>query len=105
MAFNVTISVAPGLRSAVDGRRELSLGLPDGADVGDLIHTLLKLYPRLTSLLASDGRVPPRTLQFFLSPRGTLDLSRRGSGLHEGERLLLAFAGSAPRDEVVASKG
>jgi len=57
-ALDITVVVAPPLQSAFDGRSLLSLGLPASADVGDLMETLFRLYPRTRSLLAGDRGTP-----------------------------------------------
>lgn len=57
-AFDITVVVAPPLRSAFEGRSQVSLGLPATADLGDVMETLLQLYPRTRSLLAGDGGTP-----------------------------------------------
>jgi hypothetical protein len=57
-AFDITVVVAPPLRNAFEGRSLVSLGLPSTADLGDVVETLLRLYPRTRSLLAGDGGVP-----------------------------------------------
>lgn len=105
MALNLTVVVAPSLRSVVDGRLEISLGVPSHADVGDVVATLLQLYPRLRSVVASDSRVTAKTFQLLLTERGMRELAQRGSGLHEGEKILLVPATGGAREEVGFLKG
>lgn len=105
MSLNITIVVAPTLRNVVDGRGEISLGVPSDADVGDVFITLLQLYPKLKNVLAADSKSQSRTIQLLLSERGARELARRGSGLHEGEKLLLIVASVAAREEVGVLKG
>ena len=52
--MNVTVLVPRSLRTAVDGRVKLSLGLPPTADVGDLLEALFTLYPKLKQHMAND---------------------------------------------------
>ncbi|RJS27463.1 hypothetical protein DRW03_03650 [Corallococcus sp. H22C18031201] len=55
----VTVVVAPALRGAFDGRRELRLGVPVPSSVGDVVETLLKLYPSARKLLLSERASGP----------------------------------------------
>ena len=57
-AFDITVVVSPTLRNAFEGRSLVSLGLPSSANMGDVVETLLRLYPRTRSLLAGDGGMP-----------------------------------------------
>jgi hypothetical protein len=57
-ALDITVVVAPPLRSAFEGRSHVSLGLPATADLGQVVETLLRLYPRTRSLLAGDRGTP-----------------------------------------------
>lgn len=105
MAMNLTVVVSPALRAGVDGRLEIVLGVPSAADIGDVVTTLLQLYPRLRGMVASDNRVPRRTIQLLLSERGMRELARGGSGLHEGEKLLLVPASGGSREDPGYVKG
>jgi hypothetical protein len=78
--MNVTVSVAASLRAAFDGRSRLELGVPNGADLGDVVHTLVTLYPKLLQHLPND-RKPVR--QFL-------------SLVMRGERLYLFGSAIAP---------
>lgn len=66
---DVRVEVAPALQGAVGGRRELYLGLPGGAGVGELLEALLTLYPRLRQHLAGD-RPPTGGLYCHLAGQG-----------------------------------
>lgn len=57
-ALDISVVVAPPLRNAFEGRSVVSLGLPATADLGDVVETLLRLYPRTRSLLAGDRGTP-----------------------------------------------
>lgn len=57
-ALELTVVVAPPLRSAFEGRSRLSLGLPATADLGEMVEALLRLYPRSRGLLAGDRGTP-----------------------------------------------
>ncbi|MFY0580030.1 hypothetical protein ACN28S_42460 [Cystobacter fuscus] len=53
-ALDVNVVIPPPLRPLFEGRREVSLGVPGHAGVGDVLETLLSLYPRLRQHLAGD---------------------------------------------------
>ena len=55
--MNVTVLIPSTLRSAVDGKHKLDLGVPAGAGVGEVLQTLLTLYPKLRSAMASETRL------------------------------------------------
>lgn len=40
----------------MEGRRKLSLGLPPSADMGDVVQTLLTLYPKLRAHVSHDRK-------------------------------------------------
>lgn len=84
--MNVTLMISPTLRPAVDGRESIELGVPRSANVGDVLETLLTLYPKLARFLASERRG---------SVISGIHLMVRGGHpdkLHEGERLYLTAA-------------
>ena len=88
--MNVTVLVPSTLRSAVDGKHKLDLGVPAGAGVGEVLQTLLTLYPKLRGALASETRPRRQQLTVVVEPRPV----RRGS--REGVRVwLFAPAGTA----------
>jgi hypothetical protein len=89
--LNVTVLVSNTLRTAVDGRTRLDLGLPPQATLGELMETLLKLYPKLYRYLVSDRSAEHSTLSLWpASPQG----KRSGRpGLRDGLTLCL----TAPR--------
>ena len=55
----------------------MQLGVPPTADVGDVLETLLKLYPKLQHHVASDRRVVASTMTLFLHEQGA-QIWRRG---------------------------
>lgn len=93
--MNVTVHVPPSLREAVDGRAALELGVPSTAGVGDVLETLLKLYPKLRRFLVTERAGGQNQLHVFLAEQAVSDADRPRSGLREGQRLYL-FA-SSPR--------
>jgi hypothetical protein len=93
--FDVNVVVAPSLRPAFEGRREISLGVPALSSVGDVLETLLKLYPKARLLLAGDRRASGQYLHVALDEHATQELARGGGGLSSGQRLYL-FALSRP---------
>ena len=95
--LNVTVVVPPTLRGAMDGRKQVQLGVPPHADVGDVLETLLKLYPKLMHHVASDRKVVTSTLTLFLGEQGAQDLASRRTGLREGTRLYLSAGVPKPK--------
>jgi molybdopterin converting factor small subunit len=87
---NVTVLVPSTLRSAVDGKHKLDLGVPAGAGVGEVLQTLFTLYPKLKTALASETRPRRQQLTVVVEPRPAL------RGAREGVRVwLFAAPGSA----------
>ncbi|HEY1909134.1 MAG TPA: hypothetical protein VGG91_24030 [Myxococcaceae bacterium] len=87
--MNVTVLVPSTLRSAVDGKHKLDLGVPAGADVGEVLQTLLTLYPKLRAAMASETRPRRQQLTVVVEPRPA------GRGSRDGVRVwLFAPAGS-----------
>ena len=76
--MNVTVLVPSTLRSAVDGKHKLDLGVPAGAGVGDVLQTLLTLYPKLRSAMASETRLRRQQLTVVFEPRPGLRGQREG---------------------------
>lgn len=93
--FDVQVVVAPALRPAFEGRREIRLGVPSAASVGDVLETLLRLYPKTRLLLAGDRRLSGRYLHVALDEHASYELAQGGGGLSAGQRLYL-FALSRP---------
>lgn len=87
--FDVTVLVAPALRTAFEGKREVTLGVPAGAGVGEVLEALLQLYPRLRTLVVTDRDAAPRHLHLALPEATALALARGQGGLAAGQRLYL----------------
>ncbi len=94
--MNVTIYVPPALQSVMEGKAAVELGVPPSASVGDVLETLLTLYPALRQRIASERRGNGHELQLFLPEQASLELARHRSGLREGQRMYL-FASSPTR--------
>jgi len=75
---NVTVLVPSTLRSAVDGKHKLDLGVPAGSGVGEVLQTLLTLYPKLRSAMASETRPRRQQLTVVVEPRSLLRGGRDG---------------------------
>jgi hypothetical protein len=73
---NVTVLVPSTLRAAVDGKHKLDLGVPAGAGVGEVLQTLLTLYPKLRTALANEIRPRRQQLSVVFEPRPVLRGSR-----------------------------
>jgi len=85
---NVTVLVPSSLRATLGGKRRVELGVPAGSGVGEVLQTLLTLYPKLSRALASERQHGRQGLTLFYEEAGT----RRGR--HEHARVWL-FAPSA----------
>jgi hypothetical protein len=70
---------------AVEGRRKLELGVPPSADLGDVVHSLMALYPKLAAHVPSDRRPIRQHLSLYLSGR-----------LHEGQTIYLFASAATP---------
>ena len=92
--MNVTVLVPATLRSAVDGKHKLDLGVPAGAGVGEVLQTLLTLYPKLRAAMANETRPRRQHLPVVVEPRS---LAR---GSREAVRVWL-FAAAAGSTEPV----
>jgi hypothetical protein len=83
---NVTVLVPSTLHSAVDGKHKLDLGVPAGSGVGEVLQTLLTLYPKLRWAMASETRPRRQQLTVVVEPH-----SVRG-GHRDGVRVWLFAA-------------
>lgn len=54
--MNVTVMVPRPLQAACEGRASIELGVPSSADLADILHTLLSLYPGLEDFVADEAR-------------------------------------------------
>jgi hypothetical protein len=75
---NVTVLVPSTLRAAVDGKHKLDLGVPAGAGVGEVLQTLLTLYPKLRGAMANETRPRRQQLTVVFEPRPPMRGSREG---------------------------
>ncbi|HLM44836.1 MAG TPA: hypothetical protein VK458_13265 [Myxococcaceae bacterium] len=95
-ALDITVVVAPSLRAAFEGRLVVTLGVPASANMGDVLESLLRLYPRTQALLAGDKGVPGgRYLHVALDEYSTRELAQGRPGLAAGHKVFL-FALSRP---------
>lgn len=95
--YDVAVVVAPSLRGAFEGRRELSLGMPAQAGVGDVLEALLKLYPRARQYVAGERGGSGLYLHVALDERASLELARGGGGLSAGLKLYVFALSRAPK--------
>lgn len=95
-ALDVIVVVPPQLRALFEGRRELRLGMPEEAGVGEVFEALLLLYPRLKQCLAGDFPVRGGVyVQVTLDESAFRELASGGRGLSTGRRVVL-FSLSRP---------
>ncbi|MFP2909720.1 hypothetical protein ACLESD_32675 [Pyxidicoccus sp. 3LFB2] len=95
-AFEVSVVVAPALRGAFEGRRELSLGMPAHAGVGDVLESLFKLYPRVRQYLKGERGGSGLYLHIAMDERAAEELARGGRGLSAGLKLYFFALSRAP---------
>src|SRR5687768_13485632 len=93
--MNVTVMVPNSLRTAVEGRRRLELGVPSSADVGDVLQTLFKLYPKLASHLPNERKPVRQHLNAFLASGPVRDAGGRRTG-RDGLTLYLFASNGGP---------
>ena len=96
--MNVTVLVPSTLRAAVDGKHKLDLGVPAGAGVGEVLQTLLTLYPKLRSAMASETRLRRQQLTVVFEARPGL------RGQRESVRVWL-FAPAAAAERATSRSG
>jgi hypothetical protein len=95
-ALDITVVVAPSLRAAFEGRLVVTLGVPATANMGDVLESLLRLYPRTQALLAGDRGAPGgRYLHVALDEHSSRELAQGRRGLAAGHKVFL-FALSRP---------
>lgn len=90
--LEVAVVVAPALRGAFDGRRELRLGLPATGDVGDVLESLFKLYPRARQYLMGERGGTGLYLHVALDERASEALARGGGRGLSADLRLYVFA-------------
>ncbi|MBN1204965.1 MAG: hypothetical protein JXB05_08575 [Myxococcaceae bacterium] len=91
-ALDIIVEVAPPLRNAFEGRSQVSLGVPATAELGDVMESLLRLYPRTRAFLAGDhGGTSGRYMHVALgAPLGS------GQGLARGHKLFVFALSRSP---------
>ena len=89
--MNVTVLIPASLRSALDGKRRVELGVPAGSGVGEVLQTLLTLYPKLSRRVATEKSQGRQGLTLFFEQAGT----RRGRREH-ARVWLFAPSGAEP---------
>ena len=95
-SLDITVVVAPSLKSAFEGRLVVTLGVPATANMGDVVETLLRLYPRTQALLAGDRGAPGgRYLHVAMDEHSSRNLALGGGGLAAGHKVFV-FALSRP---------
>lgn len=103
---DIAVSVAPSLRGAFDGRRELSLGVPAAAGIGDVVEALLRLYPRTRQLLAGDSGEPGSLyLHVAMDEATARELSPGAGGMASGCRLYVFALSRPPRGGRTGGEG
>jgi hypothetical protein len=105
-ALDITVVVAPSLRAAFEGRLIVTLGVPASATMGDVLESLLRLYPRTQSLLAGDRGAPGgRYLHVALDEHSSRELARGRRGLAAGHKVFLFALSRPPASSQPALKG
>lgn len=94
--MNVLVIIPRTLKHLVDGRRQVELGVPSTADVGDILQSLFALYPKLKMAMASERRLVRQQMSLWLDERASRELAHHGLGLREGDRLFICAAKPEP---------
>ena len=68
--MNVTIVIPRTLQAACEGRARIELGVPPNASVGDVVQTLMQLYPGLRAWVANEKR--PLRQYFNVAQKGNV---------------------------------
>ena len=95
--MNVTVLVPSTLRAAVEGKHKLDLGVPAGSGVGEVVQTLLTLYPKLRGAMASETRPRRQQLTVVVESRPQL------RGARDALRVWL-FAAAGPTEPAGAGQ-
>jgi hypothetical protein len=66
--MNVTVVIPRPLQPACEGRAKIELGVPPAASVGDVVQTLMSLYPGLRAFVANEKR--PMKQHFGVAQQG-----------------------------------
>lgn len=54
--MNITVIIPRSLQAACEGRAKIELGVPSSSDLGEIITTLMTLYPGLKAFVANEKR-------------------------------------------------
>lgn len=68
--MNVTVMIPRGLQAACEGRARVELGVPPTSSVGDVVQTLMALYPGLRAFVANEKR--PLRQHFGVAQQGRM---------------------------------
>lgn len=66
--MNVTVMIPRPLQAACEGRPRIELGVPPTSSVGDVVQTLMALYPGLRAFVANEKR--PLRQYFSVAQQG-----------------------------------
>jgi hypothetical protein len=66
--MNVTVVVPRTLQAACEGRSTIELGVPPLSNIGDVVQTLMSLYPGLRAFVANEKR--PMRQHFNVAQQG-----------------------------------
>lgn len=66
--MNVTVVVPKQLQPACEGRARIELGVPPASSVGDVVQTLMTLYPGLRAFVANEKK--PLKQHFNVTQQG-----------------------------------
>lgn len=66
--MNITVVIPRPLQAACEGRSKIELGVPPSSSVGDVVQTLMALYPGLRAFVANEKR--PMKQHFNVLQRG-----------------------------------
>ena len=68
--MNITVMIPRVLQAACEGRSRIELGVPPTSSVGDVVQTLMALYPGLRAFVASEKR--PTRQHFGVAQQGRM---------------------------------
>ena len=68
--MNVTVMIPRLLQPACEGRTRVELGVPPTSSVGDVVQTLMALYPGLRAFVANEKR--PLRQHFGVAQQGRM---------------------------------
>jgi hypothetical protein len=68
--MNVTVMIPRALQAACEGRARIELGVPPSSSVGDVVQTLMALYPGLRAFVANEKR--PLRQHFGVAQQGRM---------------------------------